>query len=118
MSKWRAFTGREESLLRLLLDQQFPGAEVLRMQVLAAETRARTLDVDGSIALKVPENFPAAAVTQRVPIEAETADHDGDGVHALLHVVQGRAVELELYRNNGEPVEEWPSLSSWQVIVP
>jgi hypothetical protein len=50
-----------------------------------------------------------------VPVEARAVDAGGAVVHALLHVQGGVIKELELYREDGEPLEEIPPITHWVV---
>jgi hypothetical protein len=56
------------------------------------------------VGLQVVE-APAAAVIQRVPVEARTRDPDGMDVFLLLHVVDGFAAELDVFRGDSAPRE-------------
>jgi hypothetical protein len=98
-----------------LLEADFPGKYEL-VQLLRT-VRVKTIDEDGGLELRTESGDPAPA-SQRVPVEAEAkAKDDHMTVHVLLHVVDGRPVELEIYRNNGAQVEELPSPSEFELIV-
>jgi hypothetical protein len=56
-------------------------------------------------------------VIKRVPVEAEAKDEDGAVIHMLLHVVDGRPVELELFKEDGTTVRRMPSPSALELIV-
>ncbi|MDP3541865.1 MAG: hypothetical protein Q8T11_05285 [Elusimicrobiota bacterium] len=56
----------------------------------------------------VPADAHEAAVLQRVPVEAESKDADGMGLHFLLHVVGGFLRELEIFREDSEPIKGLP----------
>jgi hypothetical protein len=49
-----------------------------------------------------------APVVKRVPVEAEGKDEDGAVIDMVLHVVGGRPVELEFYREDTETVKKMP----------
>lgn len=93
----------ESAALRRLLEEDFPGCSELRVQL--DGLRVSTLDVEGGPALKPERNAPPAHVERRVPVEAEIEDADGVTIHVLLHVLQGRLHEIEIYREDlGRPV--------------
>jgi len=91
-------------VLSLLLSEPFPGCEALTAQ--HTSVRGRAGDVDGSLEL-VSTTGPRAEVVRRIPVEAEGVDREGQPVYVLLHVAEGRMVELEIYRADGKvPVGE------------
>jgi hypothetical protein len=51
-------------------------------------------------------------VVKRIPVEAEAKDDDGFTVHALLHVVGRRPIELEIYKDAGSTVKRMPPASA------
>lgn len=101
-AEFRPLHPSERELLAALLAQPFPGNEALAVQI--AQATARPIDGDGSLELSVG-GAPAAAVTRRIPVEAEAEDRDGVTIHVLLHVVDGYAIELEVFREDSAPVE-------------
>jgi hypothetical protein len=68
------------------------------------------LDIDsyGSIRLRPSAAAHRAPVHTRVPVEGNGTDSDGVPVHVLLHVVDGLAVELEIYKADGSPILSMP----------
>ncbi len=84
----------------MLLSQPFPGSEALTEQY--RSVRGVVIDLDGSLKLESTTG-PPAEVVRRIPVEAEGVDEEGEPVHVLLHVVEGRMVELEVYREDGKP---------------
>ena len=117
MSEWRTLTGREASLLELLLGQDFFGVAALRLQAFDPATRVRTLDEDGSIAFQIAGHLPVAEVLERVPVEVTSppGGSPGEHVHGLLHVIDGLLSELEIYADDGAIVTEWPPLDEWAI---
>ncbi len=61
---------------------------------------------------------PHAAVTWRVPIEAEGNDADGMPFAILLHVLDGYLSELEIYRMDGKPFLDYPQPSNLRIEPP
>lgn len=111
--EWREPTTQEKSLIDLVLSASFTGRDVIANQI--RNTRVRVIDGEGSIAFDVtsPEK---AAVKHRIPVEAEAPDSDGVMVHMLLHVVDGRASELEFYKDDSTPILKLPPARQWTLI--
>jgi len=76
----------------------------------------RTIDEDGGLELQ-SQVEGKAPVVKRVPVEAEGKDEDGAVIHMLLHVVDGRPVELEFFREDTETVKKIPPPSAFELIV-
>jgi hypothetical protein len=98
------------AILDRLLTANFPGVELLRLQV--PSLKVRQIDDDGSLELKVEHEIPAN-VTTRVPVEAsysDTGDVDpfAPRVHILLHVIGGLMKELEFYKSDGTEIRRPP----------
>ena len=114
----RPLTPREQELLQYLLQAEFPGKQALVKQ-------AETLLVSGhcacgcaSILFRVDTtSAPSALVQRRIPVEAEGADMDGVIIHFLLHVVQGWLSELEIFREDSEPILKLPPTKTLQVLI-
>lgn len=77
---------------------EFPGSTQLAAQL--DSVQVREIDEIGSLEL-VNVSGPAAMVKGRVPVEGLLLDADGIEVHLLLHVVNGRLHELEIYKDDG-----------------
>lgn len=106
-------TPAERDVVERLLEYPFEGHDDLRRQVENALVRP----VDEGFSLEVRVNGPAVhSVPARVPVEAETRDSDGATVHVLLHVVDGRVNELELYREDLARVQAFPSAANLTVL--
>lgn len=90
-------TGQEFALLARLVGAPFEGASALAGQL--ATTLVTTLDENGSLRLH-PGDTMRAVVSRRIPVEASYPDADGMVVHVLLHVIDGRLYELEVYRED------------------
>jgi hypothetical protein len=96
--------------LALLLSRPFVGREELRQQLRAARVTAVCRCGCRSILLEVDHRLaPPAQVRRRIPIEATGADVDGMTIHLLLHVVGGYMTELEVFREDGEPLVALPA---------
>lgn len=104
----------EERLIARLLSVEFPGRKEITEQL--KDCLAKILDQDGSLGFQI-RSKTLAPVEKRVPVEAEGKDADGHPIHVLLHVVQGRVTELEIYREDGAPVQRMPDPHNWEVFV-
>jgi hypothetical protein len=113
-SKFRKPTDREQALLNRLLEADFPGRDELAS--LLRQALVKTIDEDGGLELQ-SQVEGRAPVVKRVPVEAEGKDEDGVVIHVLLHVVDGRPVELELFREDSESVKKLPPSSAFELIV-
>lgn len=98
----RSPTSEERRVLAALLSVEFPGRSELVEQ--AKDVLARTIDTEGSIAF-VAAGGRQAPVVRRIPVEAELEDADGTTIHILLHVIDGRLNELEIYRDDSAPIQ-------------
>ena len=76
----------------------------------------KTIDEDGGLELR-SQVEGKAPVVKRIPVEAEGKDEDGVVIHMLLHVVDGRPVELEFYRDGVGTVKTMPPASAFELIV-
>jgi hypothetical protein len=85
-------------------------------RALLADLRVRTIDEDGGLELE-SQIEGKAPVVKRIPVEAEGKDRDGTTIHMLLHVKEGRPVELEFFREDGVTVKTMPQPSDFELIV-
>ena len=113
-AKFRKPTDEEQALLNRLLEAEFPGRGELAP--LLHRVLVRTIDEDGGLELQ-SQVEGKAPVVKRVPVEAEGKDEDGAVIHMLLHVVDGRPVELEFFREDTETVKKIPPPSAFELIV-
>lgn len=113
----RAMTLFEKQLFARFLSQPFSGREEIADQISAASVR--TIDQDGSLEIQSTSPVLAMGVKARVPVEAEGEDEDGVCIHLLLHVVDGRASELEVYKEDGTEIRVLSEVNALRVsIVP
>jgi len=107
----------EKQLFARFLSQPFSGRDEIAEQIPAASVR--TIDQDGSLEIESTSPVLAMGVKARVPVEAEGEDADGVCIHFLLHVVDGRASELEVYKEDGTEIKVLPEVDALRVsIVP
>jgi hypothetical protein len=113
-SEFREPTAQEQALLNRLLEAEFPGRNEL--EPLLRRVFVKTIDEDGGLELQ-SQIEGTAPVVKRVPVEAEGRDEDGVMIHMELHVVNGRPIELEFYREDTQTVKKIPPPSAFEVIV-
>lgn len=113
-TEFREPTTVERALLDRLLEADFPGRG--DVAALLRTVLVRAVDDDGGLELK-SKIEGKAPVLQRVPVEAEGKDEDGVIIHMLLHVADGRPVELEFFREDSGTVKRVPPPSEFKLIV-
>lgn len=113
--EWRTPTSEEQALMNRLVEKPFNGREAMAEQL--QSVKVRPADQDGCLSIHVPPTAPVADVAYRVPIEAEAPDTDGITIHLLLHVVEGRAVELEMFKEDNSNIIEVPPANAWEVAA-
>ena len=112
--QFRAPTPTERQLLRRLLEADFAGRDALVPML--DQVEVRTLDELGSVELRT-HLAGKAPVVKRIPVEAEAEDEDGYVIHAMLHVVDGRPTELEIFKDDGSRVRRMPDPSAFELMV-
>lgn len=110
----RVPTDRERGLLNRLLEANFPGRD--EVAGLLQNVQVRRIDDEGSLEIR-SKNPGAAPVIKRIPVEAEAKDQDGVDIHLLLHVIDGRPAELEVFKDDGSDIKEMPAPSTFELIV-
>ena len=104
---WRQPTTGEMNLILKLLSADFQGSAALRKQL--ENCTIQTVDDEGSFQFNTSGACDKAFVKGRVPVEAEYLDQETDDplapkVRLLLHVVDGYLKELEIYKDDGQPI--------------
>lgn len=112
---YRPLRENEREILEKLLEPDFPGRGELREQL--NSLTVEELDEDGGLALQSVTGSQAP-VKWRVPTEGECKDSDGVSVHVLLHVLDGRMHELELYKEDGSRVCRLPEARDLVLFTP
>ena len=87
----------ERSLLDRLLEEEFPGRDELREQL--SSCLVEPIDRNGSLEFAVRTDVKTP-VRWRIPVEGEAQDEDGVTIHVLLHVIEGKVDELEIYKDD------------------
>lgn len=98
---YRTMDDREQAIISFLLGHDFPGAAELRRQF--ERSLVRPLDDDGCLEIRVVSD-EVAPVSQRVPTEGYFVDADGVHVNLLIHVVDGKLSELEVFKEDNSPI--------------
>ena len=114
MNVFRPPTVWETEVFARLLESEFPARRELAP--LLSQIEVRTLDEVGTLELRSRVSGKAP-VLKRIPVECEAKDEDGYVIHVLLHVVDGRPDELELYKDDGSSVSRMPPASSFELVV-
>jgi len=91
---WRTPNDYEQAIIDLLLSEKFRGAEAIRDQL--TDFDVRTISGFGSFSIRT-KSKARADVVHRIPVEASAIDLDGNGIHYLLHVIDGIVIELEVF---------------------
>jgi hypothetical protein len=101
----RALNDVERAVVGRLLEASFAGVNELRAQLAVARVIHEAAEPgDPSIEFAVPKSLPKALVVRRIPVEASFRDLDGVVGHVLLHVLDGYADELEVYKEDSSDV--------------
>jgi len=107
-----------DSELRLI-ERMLPDGHPCRDAVLAQARRATASWLDSlgqpAILFEVPEDVPPAPWSG-VVAEAEAVDRDRGAIHLLMHVKNGRLAEVEVYREDGRGVVEFPDVSKLRIV--
>ena len=117
---WRTPSPTESYLLERLLRVHFSGAAELRTQLRMAQVRTIVdyAESDASLEFLVPKEAPVALTRVRIPTEASYVDRDGVEVHVLLHIVDGRLRELEVYKDDGTEILVDPVSAPLHIVHP
>jgi len=95
MKDLRSPSQTENAILNILASHEFPGNIEIKNQL--NNCKVRTIDKDGSIEIKINADKKRANVKERIPVEAKL-ETDTYPIYFLLHVIDGYAVELEVYK--------------------
>jgi hypothetical protein len=113
----RELTTEERKLLDFLLEPEFPGRDELREQAKDVQVWGVCTCGCRSMNLQVLESSPKATVNARVPVEANfQSDESPTGI--LLHVVDGRMIELEFVEYDPVIKGVFPPLAQLERFMP
>ena len=113
--QFREMTQKERSLVARLLEFPFPGSDALAEQL--RDSLVRPIGDNGGLDFQVKTSIKAA-VNDPIPVEGEANDLDGIPVHVLLHVIDGTARDLEVYKNDSSRVIRMPEPSALRLFSP
>jgi hypothetical protein len=88
-------------ILKLLQDSPFTGRDALLVQL--EHVVGQIIDENGGLSLKCSSALKAVVKT-RVPVMGDVPDIDGMVIHYLLHVVDGKMNELEIYKDDSSKI--------------
>ena len=112
---YRPLSFAEKAILDRLLAHDFCGRDELAQQIV--HSSVRQLDDNGSLEFCIESSIKADAVRARVPTEGEAVDSDGVIIHFLLHVVNNRVAELEIFKEDNSMIKAMPSADAIQVFT-
>lgn len=102
----RDLHAHERVLIEQLLGAPFAGRDEIWSQLATARVQAEGSGDTRTIRFKLAlEDIRRACISVRVPVEAEARDDDRMPIMVLLHVADGLADELEIYRADGRPIQ-------------
>lgn len=111
----RKLAHNEAQLIDRLLEEDFPGRDAISEQINLA--LVEQIDANGS--LKFYVSGGVEAVTKfRIPTEGEVEDVEGMTIHVLLHVVDGKVSELEIYKDDSSPIIDMPEPKHLRLFQP
>jgi hypothetical protein len=111
----------EGALLHRLLERNFPGRDALVQQIPLADVRwGGTREAPSFMSIRVPEEVERAEVDAASLSDAEGIAWDIDGmkIHLIIHLEGGRLAELEVIREDGEPIRRYPDAESIKPAYP
>jgi hypothetical protein len=122
---FRPIGPRERCIIGKLLAADFPGRADIVAQ--CADALVKVVDKEGSFAIRPASGAPLAKVRQRVASEAFYPDREGvedlaldeaafavPCVHVLLHVRDGHAHEIEIYKDDGTVIAIEPERATFR----
>lgn len=105
----------ERQIIARLLNASFKGADALCAQMSQAAVRSNDYGGVLVLAFEVAKDAVPAEVSGRIPVEAQARDSDGVMIHMLLHVVDGFLREVEIFREDSQPIHQLPQISEVNV---
>src|SRR5882672_6061798 len=98
MSNFRKLTDYEATILEKLFSREFPGRDALTEQI--STCLVKTIEYGdnwGSLEFQIDSDVKAS-VTNRIPVLGHLKDTDGIPIDIYLHVIDGKANELEIVK--------------------
>lgn len=114
MDQSRFPSSLEKEVLQRLLEPLFPSQSHSLIE--SEEWTVRELDCNGSLEVVTSPESTRMEVVARIPVEGEFTDSDGVKAHVLLHVVDGRIREVEVYKEDSSNVKERSRLKGMTIV--
>lgn len=111
-----ALTRAERDILDAMLPSEHSGRAVLIRQAEVASVSWLDSRGQPAILLEVNPQLVPALATDGVVAEAVAADSDGVLMHLLMHVRGGYLREVEVYREDGDAVIDFPATSALSTL--
>jgi hypothetical protein len=111
----RFLTEYELAVLQRLLETDFSGRDVIAEQV--KHLIVRQIDLSGTLEFHHHDASESIAESH-IPAAGEADDMDGVKILFLLHVAQGKAKKLEIYREDHSPPKRLPPPEELRVFSP
>ena len=105
----------ERRLIDRLLAMPFPGSRDLAIQL--RDSLVCSIDQNGSLDFLVSTN-KKVSVHNPIPVEAEAEDNYGVTIHLLLHVIEGVARGIEVYKEDSSDVIKFPDPRELRLFSP
>ena len=105
----------ERQLVDKLLETPFPGSHDLAIQL--RDSLVCSIDENGSVDFLISTN-KKVSVHNPIPVEAEAEDSDGITIHLLLHVIDGIARGIEVYKEDSSDVIKFPDPTALRLFSP
>ena len=105
----------ERRLVDKLLEIPFPGSRDLAIQL--RDSLVCSIDENGSVDFLVSTK-KKVSVHNPIPVEAEAEDSDGITIHLLLHVIDGIARGIEVYKEDSSDVIKFPDPTALRLFSP
>jgi hypothetical protein len=102
-------------LLQHLLCIDFPGRDQLSQHLLGTTVRYEC-KYCLTVEFEVSAGYPRAELKRRMPVEAQGLDADGVRIHYLLHTIDGRFAELEVFREDPRDVQRLPEANALRLV--
>jgi len=114
MKPYRKLSDYESALISRLLSEPFVGRDEIRAQI--SECLVMPYP-DGTGFIFLVPSHPMVPTKERIPVEGEGMDIDGQRIHYCLHVVDGKVDELEIVKESNSPVFRPPDPREIQVTA-
>lgn len=98
MYSFANYNNQEKLWIKLMLSCDFSGKERIVQQLASAEVSRQYTNGYLSLQFLVDKSIPPAEVTKRVPVEMRATKDGENPIVFLLHVLDGYASEVEIFR--------------------